>query len=192
MKTILLRLATSIVLTILLTACPETYVADDFGTSAPRLKTAEWEGAWHPADDAEEVFTFRVRDAAQGVLELQESAPKDKTKKPEVFTFALRTSGTKTESKLHFAILKDNSKPDNGTLHLLRRSDDNAFILWTIDNDAVTAAIKSGELKGSILPDKDGPHNSLASDPGNYPKLLAPKFWKWTEPTMMLRSPATR
>lgn len=187
-----LHLIISLALTLLLTACPETHVADDFGSPPLKLKTAEWEGSWHPADDADEIFSFRVRDAEKGLLELHEATPKGKTKKPAVFTLALRDSGIKSESKLLFAILKDSAKPENGTLYLLRRSDDNVFLLWAIDHDAVTTAIKSGELKGSVLPDKDGPHNSLASDPANYPKLLDPKFWKWTEPSVLVRQGSTR
>jgi hypothetical protein len=192
MNTSVLRLAASLALIVLLTACPETYVADDFGSAPVKLKAAEWEGSWHPADEADEVFTFRVRDAAQGLLELQEATPKDKTKKPEVFTLALRETGTKADSKLLFAILKDSAKTEKGTLHLLRRSDDKAFLLWAINQDAVTAAMKSGELQGTSKPDKDGPHLTLATDPANYPKLLDPKFWKWTEPSVMVRSSPAR
>ncbi len=191
MNTSFLRLAASLALILLLTACPETYVADDFGSAPVKLKAAEWEGSWYPAEEADEVFTFCVRDAAQGLLELQEATPKDKTKKPEVFTLALRETGTKTDSKLLFAILKDSAKTENGTLHLLRRSDDNAFLLWAINQDAVTAALKSGELQGTSKPDKDGPHHTLASDPANYPKLLDPKFWKWTEPSVLIRQGST-
>ncbi len=187
MKPLFFRLAAGLALTLLLTACPETYVADDFGSAAVKLKPTDWEGSWHPADEVDEAFTFRVRDAEKGQLELHEATPKDKTKKPEVFTLTLRDSGIKSESKLLFAILKDTAKPENGTLHLLRRSKDDVFLLWAINDDAVTAAIKSGELKGRVLPDKDGPHHSLASDAANYPKLLDPKFWKWTEPTVMMR-----
>jgi hypothetical protein len=187
MKNSFLRFAASLALTVLLTSCPETYVADDFGSAPVKLKTADWEGYWHPADDADEVFTFRVRDAEKGLLELQEATPKDKTKKPEVFTFALRETGTRTDSKLLFAIFKDTAKTEYGTLHLLRRFDDKVFLLWAINQDAVTAALKSGELQGTSKPDKDGPHHTLASDPANYPKLLDPKFWKWTEPTVMMR-----
>jgi hypothetical protein len=85
------------------------------------------------------------------------------------------------------AILKDTSKPDIGTLHLIRSPKSGVFILWSINHDVVTAAIKSGELQGSITPNKDGPHSSLATDPQNYPKLLSLKFWKWTEPAVMTR-----
>ncbi len=186
-----MHLFASLALTLLLTACPETYVADDFGSAPVTLKATEWEGTWHPADDANEVFNFRVRDAEKGLLELHEAAPKDKTKKPEVFTLALRETGTKTDSKLLFAILKDSTKTENGTLHLLRRSDDKAFLLWAINQDAVTAAMKSGELQGTSKPDKDGPHHTLATDPANYPKLHDPKFWKWTEPTVLIRQGST-
>ncbi|MFM2178199.1 MAG: hypothetical protein RL015_2297 [Verrucomicrobiota bacterium] len=190
MKT--LYLSACIALTVLLTACPETHVADDFGSAAVTLKTAEWEGLWHPAEHDDEVFIFRIRDAEKGLLELQEVSPKDKAKKPEFFTLALRETGAKAESKLLFAILKDSAKTENGTLHLLRRSDHNAFLLWAINQDAVTAALKSGELQGTSKPDKDGPHHTLATDPANYPKLLDPKFWKWTEPSVMVRSKRPR
>ena len=192
MKTSFLRFAASLALTVLLTSCPETYVADDFGSAAVKLKSADWEGSWHPADDVDEVFTFHVRDAAQGLIELVEATPKDKTKKPEVFTLALRETGTKTDSKLLFAILKDSAKTENGTLHLLRRSGDKAFHLWAINQDAITAALKSGELQGTSKPDKDGPHHTLATDPANYPKLLDPKFWKWTEPSVLVRQGSTQ
>ncbi len=82
MKTNILRLATSIAFAVLLTACPETCVPDNFGAAALSLKAADWEGNWHPADEPKEVFTFRVRDAEQGVIELQEANPKDAKKKP--------------------------------------------------------------------------------------------------------------
>jgi len=188
MKTHVVRLLAAIILALGLSACPETTVTDDFGAAPMRLNPAEWEGAWHPADDAKEVFIFRVRDAQKGVLELHEATPTDPTKKPETFTLSLRQSGPKgIGPKLQFAILKDASKPEHGTLHLLRRSDDDVFLLWSIDHEAITAALKSGELRGSSKPDKDGAHNALASDPQNYSSLLDPKFWKWSEPTTMLR-----
>lgn len=190
MKTPVLRLLAAITLSLFLSACPETTVSDDFGIAPMSLKPAEWEGPWHPADDAEEVFTFRVRDAQKGMLELREATPKDTTKQPGIFTLCLRESGPKgIGPKLHFAILKDTSKPDEGTLHLLRRSDENVFLLWSINHDAVTAALKSGELQGAAKPDKDGAHNTLASDPQNYSRLLDPRFWNWSEPTTMLRNP---
>jgi len=188
MNTHLLRFVGSILLVTLLTACPETYVPDNFGTSAASLKSTDWDGQWHPADEPKEVFTFRVRDAAQGILELQEATSKDPKKKPELFTLTLRETGTKSEEKLYFAILKDTAKTDDGTLHLVRSAKGNVFILWAINSDIVTAALKSGELQGVVIPDKDGPHNKLAADAKNYPQLLAPKFWKWTEPTVMLRT----
>jgi hypothetical protein len=188
MMTNILRFVGSILLVTLFTACPETYVTDNFGASAVSLKNTDWDGQWHPADEPKEDFTFRVRDASHGILELQETTTKDPKKKPEIFTLSLRETGTKSEEKLYFAILKDTTKTDDGTLHLIRPAQENVFILWAIDSDAVTAALKSGELQGTIVPDKDGPHNKLAADPKNYPQLLAPKFWKWTEPIVMLRS----
>ncbi len=189
MKLFIPRLAACLALSLLLTACPETTVPDNFGTTPVRLKGSDWNAQWRPVDEEKELFTLRLRDAAQGVIELQETTPKDPKKKPEIFTLTLRETGTKTDEKLQFAIFKDTSKPDNGTPHLIRSPKSGVFILWSIDHDAVTAAIKSGELQGSITPDKDGPHSSLAADPQNYPKLLSPKFWKWTEPTVMTRVP---
>jgi hypothetical protein len=187
MKPIIARLTTSLALCLLLSACPETTVSDSFGTAPVRLKEVDWAGNWRPADEVKELFTFRVKDAAQGVLELRETAPKDPKKKPVIFSLTLRQIGTKTDEKLHLAILKDTGKTDDGTPHLIRPSKDGVFILWAIDHEAVTAAIKSGELQGRIIPDKDGPHNSLTADPKNYPQLLSPKFWKWTEPMVMMR-----
>ena len=188
MQPLISRLVACLALSLLLTACPETAVPDNFGTAPVRLKDNDWNGQWRPVDDEKETFTFRVKDAAQGIIELQETAPKDPKKKPEIFTLTLREMGTKTDEKLHFAILKDTAKPDNGTPHLIRPSKDGVFILWAIDHDVVNAALKSGELKGTITPDKDGPHNTLTADPKNYPYLLAPKFWKWTEPTVMVQA----
>lgn len=184
----LLRFVGSILLASLLTACPETYVPDNFGTAAASLNSTDWDGQWHPVDEPKEGFTFRVRDAVEGVLELQETAAEDPKKKAELFTLTLRETGAKSEEKLRFAILKDTAKTDDGTLHLVRPAKDHVFILWAINSDAVTAALKSGELQGTVIPDKDGPHNKLAADPKNYAQLLAPRFWKWTEPTVMLRS----
>ncbi len=90
----LLRFVGSILLVILFTACPETYVPDNFGTSAAILKSTDWDGQWHPDDEPKEVYTFRVRDAAEGILELQETAAKDPKKKPELFTLTLRETVT--------------------------------------------------------------------------------------------------
>ena len=187
MKPVIARLTTSLAICLLLSACPETTVSDSFGTAPVRLKEADWDGNWRPADEGKELFTFRVKDAAQGVLELRETAPKDPKKKPEIFSLTLRQIGAKTDDRLHLGILKDTGKTDDGTPHLIRPSKDDVFILWAIDHEAVTAAIKSGELQGRIIPDKDGPHNSLTTDPKNYPQLLSPKFWKWTEPLVMMR-----
>lgn len=191
MKTLPVRFLA--VLTILcgLTACPETTVPDGFGTGPVALKASDWQGGWSPADEPGEVFEFQVADATQGLLELHEKKPADEKKKPEVFSFSLRQSGVKTGQGLCFAILKDKAKPGPGTLHLMRPALKDVFILWGVDHEAVTAALKTGELKGGLeAPDKDGIHNSLAADPANYAVLLAPKFWKWTEPTVMVRRPA--
>lgn len=189
MQPLISRLVACLALSLLLTACPETAVPDNFGTAPVRLKDNDWNGQWRPVDDEKETFTFRVKDTALGIIELQESAPKDPKKKPEIFTLTLRDSGPKgVGPKLHFAILKDTAKPAAGTLYLVRLASNGTVFLWSICHDVVTAAIKSGELQGTITPDKDGPHNTLTADPKNYPNLLAPKFWNWAEPTVMVRA----
>lgn len=186
MKTALLRSAAALLLAAALCACPETTVPDGFGGGPVSLKAADWEGTWSPVDEPEESFSFQVLDAAQGVLELREI--KEGGEKDEAFTLTLReTTGGKTEPGLCFAILKDKKKPAGG-LHLLRaEGKGRSLLLWAIDHKAVNAALKAGELKGSVTADKDGDHNSLAADPANAAALLAPRFWNWTEPTVMVR-----
>jgi hypothetical protein len=183
-----LRLLGAAVLTALLTSCPETSVPDNFGSSAVKLKSSEWEGKWHPADEPKEFFTLHVRDASKGTLEFRIANEHEPSKKPEIYTLTLRETGAKSGGNLHFAILKDTAKSDDGTLHLIRPAKDDAFLLWSINSEAVTTALKSGELWGSIQPDEDGTHNRLNADPRNYAALLAPRFWKWTEPSLLLRS----
>jgi hypothetical protein len=186
MKIAFIRSAAAFVLAAALCACPETSVPDGFGSGPMPLKEAEWGGVWSPVDEPEETFSFQVLDAAQGLLELRET--KDGEKKDETFTLALRqTAAEKKEAGLCFAILKDKKKPAGG-LHLLRVANNGrSFLLWAIDHKAVNAAIKAGELKGSVRADKDGDHNSLAADPANAAALLAPRFWNWTAPTVMVR-----
>lgn len=197
MKTKLLHLLGGVAMAAFLTACPETTVPDNFGATTIGLKpenAEEWEGSWHPVDDPKEVFTFHVSDAKQGLMEIRDvpdptAEPQDPPKKPNLYTLTLRDTGVNTEEKLHFAIIKDTSKPDNGTLYLIRYPKDGVCILWGIDHEAVSAAITSREIQGLTKRDKDNdPHNSLGDDPADYPKLLAPKFWKWTEPAVMVKA----
>ena len=53
--------------------------------------------------------------------------------------------------------------------------------------DAVAKAIKSGRLKGETKVVKNDPQNHLVADPVNYPVLLEPQFWNWTEPMCLRR-----
>lgn len=45
MKNQLIRFIAASALALCLTACPETYVADDFGSAKVKLKPADWEGS---------------------------------------------------------------------------------------------------------------------------------------------------
>jgi hypothetical protein len=191
MKTQLVRSLALLTILCGLTACPETTVPDGFGVGPVGLKAGDWQGDWSPVDEPGEVFEFQVADGPQGVLELHEKKPADERKKPEVFSLSLRHSGVKSGQGLCFAILKEKAKPGPGTLHLMRPAQKDVFVLWGVDHEAVTAALKAGELKGGLeAPDTDGIHYSLGADPVNYTVLLAPKFWKWTEPTVMVRRAA--
>ncbi len=185
MKMHLLRSAAAFVLSVVLCACPETTVPDGFGAGPVPLKPVEWEGTWSPVDEPGERFAFKVLNAEQGLLELRESMGEGKD---EVFTLALRQPvDGKMERGVCFAILKDKKKPAGG-LHLLRADGKGrSFLLWAIDHKIVNAALKAGELKGNFITDKDGDHNSLAVDVTNSATLLAPRFWNWTEPTIMVR-----
>ena len=71
---------------------------------------------------------------------------------------------------------------------LLGLSIDAFLYTWGINHDAVAAALKSGQLKGTVKPDKDGAHSHLDSTPANYEKLLEPQFWNWSEPTCLKRA----
>jgi hypothetical protein len=185
MKSLLVRSTAALVLGVVLCSCPETTVPDGFGAGPVQLKPVEWEGTWSPVNEPGEIFAFKVLDAEQGLLELRETSGEGKN---EAFTLALRQPvDGKMERGVCFAILKDKKKPAGG-LHLMRvDGKGRSFLLWGINHQVVNAALKAGELKGNVTTDKDGDHNSLAVEATNSATLLAPRFWNWTEPTIMVR-----
>ena len=176
MKTLLRGLAAAL-LACVLTACPETTVDDDFGLKPAVLKAADWNGTWTPVDD-DDAVQFAVTNAAQGLLVL--------TKPIE---FRLRRASTDSKIKLRFAVARERAdKKPGATLFLMREADDGVLYTWSINHDAVAAAIKSGQLQGTVKPDKDGAHSHLDSTPANSNKLLEPQFWNWSEPTCLKRA----
>ncbi|MBN8419273.1 MAG: hypothetical protein J0L73_10180 [Verrucomicrobia bacterium] len=184
MKT-LLHGAAATLLACVLTACPETTVNDDFGLKPAMLKAADWNGTWTPVDD-DDAVQFAVTNAEQGVLLLTESGKKDA--KPIEFQIRRATSDSKI--KLVFAVARerDTRKTGAATLLLMRTAADGVLYTWSIDHDAVAAAIQSGQIQGTVKNGKDGPHSHLESTAANYEKLLEPKYWNWSEPTCLKRA----
>ncbi len=182
MKT-LLRLVAGALLACVLTACPETTVNDDFGLKPAALKAADWNGSWTPVDD-DDAVRFEVTDAKQGVLLLTEPGKKDN--KP--IEFRIRRASADAKVKLCFAVAHERAAKKTGeTLFLMREIVDGVLFTWNINHEAVAAAIKGGQLQGTVKPDKDGAHSHLASTAANYAKLLEPQFWNWSEPTCLKR-----
>ncbi len=182
---ILLRSLAAALFACVLTACPETTVNEDFGLKPAVLKAADWNGAWTPVDD-DDAVQFAVTNAAQGLLVLTEPGKKDA--KPIEFHIRRATSDSKI--KLCFAVAQERDAKKSGaaSLFLMRTAEDGVLYTWLINHDAVAAAIKSGQLKGTVKPDKDGAHSHLDSTPANYEKLLEPQFWNWSEPTCLKRA----
>lgn len=180
-----LRILLAAMLASLLTACPETTVDDDFGLKPQALKPADWSGSWMAIDD-DDVIQFTLTDAENGGMLMTE--PGDKDDKP--VEFRLRQTSDEDKSDLLFALISNkDAKPARNSLHLLRQSGEGVLLVWSIDDEAVEKAIQAGQLKGSTERVKNDPHNHLASDPANASKLLAPQFWRWTEPAILKRSP---
>lgn len=184
MKTALHRLAASVVLACLLSACPETTVDEDFGHKPLVLKPDDWNGPWIPLDDDDRI-QFTVIDAAKGILRMTEPGePKDKP-----MDFQLRRAGADDKLKLCFALSRDAAEKQPGTqIHLLRQPEEGVILAWMIDDLAVEKAIKAGQLKGTTQRVKDDPHNHLTTDPANHAKLLEPQFWNWSEPMILKRA----
>ena len=184
MKT-LLRGVVAALLACVLTACPETTVNEDFGLKPAALKAADWNGTWTPVED-DDAVQFAVTNAAQGLLVLTEPGKKDS--KP--IEFQIRRATADSKVKLCFAVAqeRDAKKTGAATLFLMRTAESGVLYTWGINHDTVAAAIKSGQLKGAVKPDKDGAHSHLDSTAANYEKLLEPQFWNWSEPTCLKRS----
>jgi hypothetical protein len=182
MKT-LLRVLAGALLACVLTACPETTVNEDFGLKPAVLKAADWNGSWTPVDD-DDAVQFAVTDAKQGVLLLTEPGKKDD--KP--IEFRIRRASAEARGKLCFAVAHERPAKKTGeTLFLMREAADGVLLTWNINHEAVVAAIKAGQLQGTVKPDKDGAHSHLDSTAANYAKLLEPQFWNWSEPTCLKR-----
>lgn len=183
MKT-LLRLAAAVLIACALTACPETTVNDDFGLKPAVLKAADWNGSWTPVDD-DNALQFTVTDAALGLMVMTEPGKKDD--KPIEFKIRRASADQKVRLCLALARARDEKKSPT-SLFLMREADDGVLYTWSINHDAVAAAIKAGQLQGTVKYEKDDPHNHLASTSSNYTKLLEPQFWNWSEPTCLKRS----
>ncbi|MFN0075733.1 MAG: hypothetical protein ACKVY0_04585 [Prosthecobacter sp.] len=182
MKT-LLRLSVCVLLGCVLTACPETTVGDDFGLQPLALEASDWNGSWQPLDD-DDVLQFTVTDAAQGLLRMTEPGKKD----DQPLEFKLRRAAADDKIKLCFALLRDkDAAPAVSQLHLMRAPQEGALLAWMINDEAVEAAIKAGQLKGTTKRVKNDPKNHLDSVPANYTKLLEPQFWNWSEPSVLKR-----
>ncbi|WP_395736991.1 hypothetical protein [Prosthecobacter sp.] len=177
------RCAAAAILACVLTACPETTVDDDFGLKPAVLNLKEWSGAWVPVDD-DDALQFTVTDAAAGVMVVTEPGKKDD--KPIEFKLRRAVASEKVKLLLAVARERDGKKPGS-SLFLMREANDGVLYTWMIDHDAVAAAIKAGQLKGVVNPDKDGAHSHLDSTPANYAKLMEPQFWNWSEPTCLKR-----
>lgn len=183
MKT-LLRFAAAALIACGLTACPETTVNDDFGLKPAALKAQDWNGSWTAVDD-DDALQFAVTDAAQGLIVVTEPGKKDD--KP--IEFKIRRAVADSKVKLCFAIAHEHgAKKPGSPLFLMREADDGVLFTWNINHDSVAAAIQSGELQGTVKPDKDGAHSHLDSTPANSKKLLEPQFWNWSEPSCLKRA----
>lgn len=177
-----LRIAFSAWLACTLTSCPETTVDEDFGAKPAVLKAEVWNGMWTHAGDDDDGGRFTVLDPDSGVVRLDDGEGKDKP------TEILVRQPTEAKTPLRFATFREvGEKSKLLPLYLLREGEDGVIFIWSIDHEAVAKAIQSGRLKGSTRSVKDDPKNHLASDPANYPVLLEPQFWNWTEPMCLQR-----
>lgn len=183
MKTVLLRLAASVLVICFLSACPETTVDEDFGHKPLVLKPDDWNGLWTEVDDDDKML-FTIIAPAKGVLRI--SDPDDKKDKPS--DLRLHRASADDKMKLCFALMLDQKDQGAKTqIMLMRQPEDGVILIWMIDDLAVEKALKAGQLKGTTQRIKDDPHNHLATDPANHAKLLEPQFWNWSEPMILKR-----
>lgn len=181
----LLRFVVGALLACCMTACPETTVNDDFGLKPAALKAADWNGSWTPADDDDDEVQFEVVEADQGKIVMTEPDRKD----AKAIEFHLRRASADAKIKLVFAAAHErDAKKPGGMLFLMREADDGVIYTWSVNHEAVAAAVKAGQLQGTVRSDKEGAHSHLESVPANYVKMLEPQFWNWSEPTCLKRA----
>lgn len=184
MKSTVLRLLACVLLACGLTSCPETTVGDDFGLKPVELEADDWSGDWIPVDD-DDIIQFAITDARQGGILMTEPGKKD----ADPVEFKLRRASADDKVELFFAVVRERKEKKGGaSLFLMREPEKGVWFTWAINHEAVAAAIKSGQLKGTVKPDKDGAHSHLDSDSSNYTKLLEPQFWSWSEPMCLKRA----
>ena len=167
--------------------CPETKVGPDFGCKFLILRPSEWNGIWKTSggDDA---MRFEVSDAKSGQITITAGPDSNGKKATGDMLMTLRHAGTKKDDSLYFATILDKSDhTQEFTPCLVHRLGNDSFVFWTINNEAVAKAIKSGKLKGKVKPKKDGSHSRIDSDPENYRVLVQPEFWSWMDPTIVQR-----
>ena len=192
MKTLRLAPLFAILLMLGLTACPETSVPRNFGGKTLKLKTGDWQGTWRAAGDDDDL-RFVVKDAATGQITVMINDDEKKTE--EVVEIVMHETGVKEGGGLAFLLSFEKPGDEQGSLTLVTVPKKGVFHSWGLRNDAVEAAVKSGELKGTLKQVKEKndekPHNhaQLAADPANYAKLLDGKYWEWTSPTTYIRVP---
>ncbi|MBX7208469.1 MAG: hypothetical protein K1X78_09175 [Verrucomicrobiaceae bacterium] len=194
MKTKNLALLPAVAVILVLTGCPETNVPRDFGSCPLKLNAEEWNGVWaDPADG--EGMTFKVVDAAKGQLTI--TFPAKANKEPEVLQVVINeVNGGETEKKLAFFIHFDKTAAAAGLgpFNLIRRPENGVLRLWNLRHDVIEAAVKSGELKGTLTKvpktkdEAEHQHAQLAADPANYQRIVDAKFWDWTDPGVFVRT----
>lgn len=189
MKPRLLRLLACIGLAAMLSSCPETTVGPDFGPQAAELKAEDWNGFYDTAGD-DEAFQVEVTDAARGQITLTEvpGAEKKDNDKPLLLTLR-RASLDQDDADIYFGTLVEKrDAPTRLPLYLVRADSKREIMFWSVNQKAIEAGIKAGTLKGTLkVPDKDGAHCHLESDPANYEQLVQPQYWKWREPATLVR-----
>ncbi len=184
MKTKLLTQLSAIVLALTLSSCPETTVPKDFGPAPQKLDKAEWDGTWTEAGKpAEDGVVFKVTDSAGGVFEARGTGKDDK---PEI----AHVRSTGADDRLCFLISTDRSDGMRGPLHLISCPKENVILLWAPNHDEIARSVKSGEMKGRLVKgDKeDHQHTELDADAANSAKLLDPRFWDWSKPSVFVRA----
>jgi hypothetical protein len=194
MKPRLIRLLACIGLAAMLSSCPETTVGPDFGIQAAALKAEDWNGLYEVAGD-DDVFNVEVTDVAKGQLTLTEVPAADQKDKSKPLLLTLRRASLdKDDADLYFAtLIEKGDKAENLPLYLVETKGKEEILLWGVNQKAVETCIKAGTLKGTLkVPDKDGPHCHLESDPANYAQLVQPQFWKWREPAALVRQKKPR